>query len=83
MHRQIKQVKLILFKLGYTPLFLAANGSHTAVVNQLAEAGADVNTPNNEGMSPLMYASIEGSIEMVRALLIQKADFKQKNLQGM
>jgi ankyrin repeat protein len=41
---------------GLTPLLYAARGGCYACVEALVSAGADVNLPNNEGMTPLMIA---------------------------
>jgi ankyrin repeat protein len=41
---------------GLTPLLYAARGGCYACVEALVGAGADVNLPNNEGMTPLMIA---------------------------
>ena len=41
---------------GLTPLLYAARGGCYACVEALVSAGADVNLPNNEGMTPMMIA---------------------------
>src|SRR5262249_33854556 len=41
---------------GLTPLLYSARGGCYACVEALVSAGADVNLPNNEGMTPLMIA---------------------------
>ena len=41
---------------GLTPLLYAARGGCYACVEALSSSGADVNMPNNEGMTPLMIA---------------------------
>jgi ankyrin repeat protein len=41
---------------GLTPLLYAARGGCYACVEALVSGGADVNLPNNEGMTPLMIA---------------------------
>lgn len=41
---------------GLTPLLYAARGGCYACVEALVGAGADVNLPNNEGMTPMMIA---------------------------
>src|SRR5438876_746286 len=41
---------------GLTPLLYAARGGCYACVEALVSAGADVNLPNNEGMTPMMFA---------------------------
>jgi hypothetical protein len=58
-----------LEKGGNTALLIAAIRSHTGVVLQLLEAGADPDLPDTDGHTPLMVASRAGDVEMVRRLL--------------
>lgn len=69
----------VLNTQGVTPLFLAAQEGHAAVVTQLVEHKAEINITNNEGASPLFIAvqeCKEGSShrDCVAALLAGKAD---------
>lgn len=48
-------------------------------VQQLLKDGADVNTRDGRGSTPLMYAAAMGSPRMMRMLLIAGADAKAKN----
>jgi ankyrin repeat protein len=59
--------------LGWTALMEAivlgsGGANHTAVVKALAEAGADVNIPDRQGVTPLQHARRRGYVEMARIL---------------
>src|SRR5690606_28340383 len=54
----------------YTPLSTAAFKGHLDIVQLLVEEfGADVNTPNSDGTTPLRRACIFAQIDVVRYLL--------------
>ena len=52
-----------------TALFFASQDGHTEVVRFLLEAGADPNTVNHNGVSPLFIAAKENHDDVVRLLL--------------
>ena len=52
------------------------------VVQQLLEAGAPVNTSQQDGWTPLHAAAQHGDVKMARALLARGADPKQQNDKG-
>jgi ankyrin repeat protein len=59
--------------IGWTALMEAVvlgNGgaNHTATVRALVEAGADVNKPDRQGITPLQHARRRGYVEMARIL---------------
>ena len=56
---------------GATPVFLAAQTGHLAVVDWLIENGADKDRANNTGATPVYVASQNGKLDVVR-LLIEK-----------
>ena len=69
---------------GDTALHLAAE-SHTAinVARLLLEGGADPNAKNKVGGTPLMWAAVYGSDDMVHLLLDKGADATIKDNQGV
>ena len=50
-------------------LLAAAKKGDAAQVQRLIIAGADVNAPDMQGLTPLYYASIDGHADCVRLLL--------------
>jgi uncharacterized protein len=62
---------------GQTALMWAAAEGHTAVVETLIAAGADVQARVPSGFTPLLFAVREGRLEVVRALLRSGADVNE------
>jgi ankyrin repeat protein len=58
----------------YSPLALAAEAGHGAVVTALIKAGADVNVIDTSGTTVLMLAAASGDVETVRVLADGGAD---------
>merc|ERR1712146_349165 len=54
---------------GYTALHLAASIGDDRVIRMLGDAGADMNAPNNEGLTPLMTAVSLGYTSTVQTLI--------------
>lgn len=52
-----------------SPLHAAVHGEQLQVTRWLIERGADCNTRNSEGQTPLFYAVIKGLLDAVRALV--------------
>jgi ankyrin repeat protein len=52
------------------------------VIKCLMERGADVNAKYKNGMTPLMMASDNGSVEMVALLVAGGADLNARNKDG-
>ena len=68
-------------ELGKELMNMADKGNVEAVEN-LIELGADVNQKDNEGWTPLMYASYGGRLEIIKKLIEAKADINQKDKSG-
>ena len=54
-----------------TALFIASQNGHTEVVRWLLEAGADANTVDHQGASPLYMAAQKNHDDVVRLLLAE------------
>jgi ankyrin repeat protein len=59
--------------------YSAIRADDRPTVAKLLGGGADVNTRDARGNTPLMYAAAHGSLEMMRQLLAAGADAKAKN----
>ncbi len=60
-------------------LFKAAREGNIAVVNELLDAGLDVNTANAYGANALMFACSRGQVEVVKLLLDRGANPNAKD----
>lgn len=67
-----------------SPTFLtqAARLGHAEIVQMLISAGADVNAPDGDNMSPLMHAAQKGHITIVELLLKSGAEVNEFNKWG-
>ena len=63
----------------YTALYYAVEDKHTDVVQVLIDAGADIETKNNDGNSPLHVACVSGSLDMVKMLVRAGAGVRVTN----
>ena len=59
-----------------TALHVAVQEKHADVVEVLIDAGADIETKNDEGRSPLLVASISGELTTVKMLIKAGADVR-------
>ena len=50
----------------------------TAVVQALIEGGADVNAPDDTGLTPLALAAMQGQTAIARLLIAAKADVNRR-----
>lgn len=57
-----------------TPLLLAIHAEDLSLMQELIQAGANVNTPDSQKITPLMWAIGYQSLEMVKMLLHAGAD---------
>jgi uncharacterized protein len=68
----------------HTPLHIAAQGGHAAVVRLLLDrktGAADVNAPTTTGAAPLHFAAASGSAETINVLLDHGADVNAREPQ--
>ncbi|MEK6320525.1 MAG: ankyrin repeat domain-containing protein [Acidobacteriota bacterium] len=63
---------------GNSALLRAVNSGDTVEVRRLVEAGADVNTASNSGVTPLMNAAGMGNKEAVELLIQKGADVNHR-----
>ena len=61
-----------------TPLMLAAGNNMTKLCQAMIEKGTPVDTPDKYGINPLIWASISGHGDVVRALLFCGANIHHK-----
>lgn len=63
-----------------TPLLLAVRNDNLKMAKLLVDAGAPINCANNNGDTPLHYAS--GNLQMLKFLIDNGADIQQVNRRG-
>lgn len=69
----------MLFAAGPSDLLVALrNGDHSQV-RKLIEAGADVNTVDDDGTTALMHSVIESDVRMMKLLIEKRANVNLKN----
>lgn len=67
---------------GMTPLINNCRYNQTEMCDLLLRAGADPNIADNSGTTPLMFAALNGGIDIVRALIGKGADTHLKDTEG-
>jgi ankyrin repeat protein len=63
-------------------LLVAANESNYVEVLYLTDHGANVNVKNDNGITPLMFACMNGNLDVVSVLIHMGADLNLKNEKG-
>ncbi len=69
-----KNMSLSLNPSGWTPLHYAAFAGHAHLAKKFLALGAQMNAVTDNGLSALMLASMNGHIDVVRILLLHKAN---------
>jgi len=74
----------LIYKLkeGRTPLHLAANTNHLAIVHYLGEQVANIKSREQDNSIPLHWAVQNGHTTLVEALIIYGTDVKAQNAYG-
>lgn len=67
---------------GMTAMMHAAAGGHVDALDELADAGADIDYQDKDGWSTLHYAVLSGSLPMVELVLDAGADKKLKDVEN-
>ncbi len=68
---------------GESALSLALDRRDANIVRRLIEAGANPDTKDRKGLTPLMHASADGDLESVKFLLRKQADVSVNNNNGV
>ena len=69
-------------RTGQTALHLPVKLNHVEVVKFLINAGADVNSVDNEGNTPLHYTAMANRLEIAKILVESGADVRLENKKG-
>ncbi len=64
---------------GWTPLHYAAYAGHSHLIAKFVAFGANINSATDNGLTALMLASMNGHIEVVHTLLLNKADIELRD----
>jgi ankyrin repeat protein len=91
--RNVAKVKRLMNLIGQTVdcgellspkhyLMLAIETEKVEIVQSLIEAGADVNQTDEDGWTPIMYATLEGYFDIVKILIEAGADVNSESSSG-
>ena len=72
----------LLFKIAGKDINVPTNLSLHLVLDSLIEKGADVHAKDNNGWTPLHWASYRGNLKMAQLLIEKGADVNAKNYHG-
>jgi hypothetical protein len=64
-------------------VFAAASNGHVDVIGALAELGADVNTPDEDGWTPVFAAALNGYVDIIKELITVRVDIDLVNNEGV
>lgn len=64
-------------------LLIAADRADSLSIKLLLGRGADINATTVEGVTPLMYATEKGNLDIIRLLVERKADINKKPYNGI
>ena len=76
---KINYTDFIIFRFGVTPLHIATSTGHTPCVELLAKWGANVNTQESWGQTPLVIATSKSRLHTMIALIGLGADLEIKD----
>lgn len=68
---------------GWTPLHYAAFAGHAHLVSKFLALGIPINSVTDNGLTALMLASMNGHIDVVRILLMHKADMEVRDTNNL
>ena len=66
-----------------SPFFVALNKQSLWAIETFCDHGADVNTPTQTGVAPLLYAALKGYDEICMYLTLRSHDVNIENEEGM
>ncbi len=73
----------VVYEDGWTALTYAVNYTlNIALISTLIEYNADINAKNREGKTALMYAAMNGSVNIARLLIKNRADVNVVDTEG-
>lgn len=71
------------YRGGMTPLLCACHAGFASLAMRLVEIGADISMTSYDGRTPLHYAAINGSVELIDFLLSLRFDINHPSLEDI